>query len=495
MIMKKLLAILMVLSLLLSVSAVFAEGEAEAPAAETEAQADPVLLVTVYGKEITDQSPELLALIDNITAYYAQYGYDTSDPGFADYAKQFALQYLYEEALLLNKAKELGMDTLTDEEKASIAQKTSEEFEEEVQYYLENYFKITDESSQEDKDNARAQLLALFESDGYTLEAAIQQAEQQEIENHVRASATKGVEASEQEIIEYFNTLVEADKEASETDPAEYVQNREMYEQYSAYYPGYFSPSYYIPANYRGILHILLKPEDTLLENWKGLSARLEENSSEEESTAGTDPETAAAPDGTDAEATAAPEATEEPVTAEMVEAARQAILDSLKVKIDDIQARLAKGESFESLIAEYGEDPGMEDPETLKTGYIIHPESIVYAAPFTKAAAALEKVGDISEPVLTDFGVHILYYLRDIEPGPVELTDAMKAELKSALDTALQDEAYDMALGNWTKEAEDAGAVVWTEAGNAWISPEEVNGAEDAETIPETEGVPAPQE
>lgn len=495
MIMKKLLAILMVLSLLLSVSAVFAEGEAEAPAAETEAQADPVLLVTVYGKEITDQSPELLALIDNITAYYAQYGYDTSDPGFADYAKQFALQYLYEEALLLNKAKELGMDTLTDEEKASIAQKTSEEFEEEVQYYLENYFKITDESSQEDKDNARAQLLALFESDGYTLEAAIQQAEQQEIENHVRASATKGVEASEQEIIDYFNTLVEADKEASETDPAEYVHNREMYEQYSAYYPGYFSPSYYIPANYRGILHILLKPEDTLLENWKGLSARLEENSSEEESTAGTDPETAAAPDGTDAEATAAPEATEEPVTAEMVEAARQAILDSLKVKIDDIQARLAKGESFESLIAEYGEDPGMEDAETLKNGYIIHPESIIYAAPFTKAAAALEKVGDISEPVLTDFGVHILYYLRDIEPGPVELTDAMKAELKSALDTALQDEAYDMALGNWTKEAEDAGAVIWTEAGNAWISPEEADGAEDAETVPETEAAPVPQE
>ena len=476
--MKKLLAILMALSLLLSVSAVFAEGEAE-----TETQAAPVLLVTVYGKEITDQSPELLSLIDNITAYYAQYGYDTSDPGFTDYAKQFALQYLYEEALLLNKAKELGMDTLTDEEKASITEQVTEEFEEEVAYYLTNYFGITDESSQEDKDNARAQLLALFEADGYTLEAAIQQAEQQEIENRVRSSATAGVEASEQEILDYFNALVEADKEAAETDPAEYVQNREMYEMYNAYYPGYFSPSYYIPANYRGVLHILLKPEDTLLENWKGLAARLEESKDQEE------------PTGTDTESTEEPAETEEPVTEEMVEAARQAILDSLKVKIDDIQARLAKGESFESLIAEYGEDPGMQDEEYLKNGYIVHPESISYMAEFTKAAAALEKIGDVSDPVLTDYGVHILYYLRDIEPGPVELTDEMKAELKEALDSALKDEAYDMALSNWTKEAEESGAIAWTEAGNAWISPEEAEGADDAETIADTEVTPAPEE
>lgn len=480
--MKKLFAILLALSLLLSISAVFAEGETEAAAVETEAAADPVLLVTVYGKEITDQSPELLSLIDNITAYYSQYGYDTSDPGFADYAKQFALQYLYEEMLLLNKAKELGMDTLSDEEKASITQQTTAEFEEEVEYYLTNYFGVTEETSQEDKDNARAQLLALFESDGYTLDAAIAQAEQMEIENHVRASATAGVEASEKEIQDYFNALVEADKEASETDPAEYVQNREMYETYSAYYPGYFSPSYYIPANYKGILHILLKPEDSLLENWKGLVARLEEGNETEEPTG-----------ETTAEATDAPAETEEPVTEEMVEAARQAILDSLKVKIDDIQARLANGESFESLIAEYGEDEGMKNEEYLKNGYVVHPESILYAEPFTKAAAALEKVGDISEPVLTDFGVHILYYLRDVEPGPVELTDALKAELKSALDTALQDEAYDIALSNWTQEAETSGSIIWTEAGNAWISPEETGEAEDVEAVTDAEVTPAP--
>ena len=46
----------------------------------------------------------------------------------------------------------------------------------------------------------------------------------------------------------------------------------------------------------------------------------------------------------------------------------------------------------------------------------------------------ALEKVGDVSEPVVSDFGVHILKYLRDIPEGAVEVSEEEKEAMRQDL-------------------------------------------------------------
>ena len=231
----------------------------------------------------------------------------------------------------------------------------------------------------------------------------------------------------------------------------------------------YGQDSYYVPEGYRGIVHILLKVDQELLDAWKDLTARFEEQQAD------------TAEDGADtAEATADPEATpeptEEPVTQDMVDAARKAILDSVSATVDEIMAKYNEGTSFEDLIREYGTDPGMQDEATVAEGYHIHPDSILYDSDFVKGAMGLEKIGDVSEPIVSQFGVHILQYLKDIPGGVMELTDSLKEELRDALLQEKQQDAFTSLLDQWMAESD----IQYTEAGEAWKLDEDA-AAEDA--------------
>ena len=119
-----------------------------------------------------------------------------------------------------------------------------------------------------------------------------------------------------------------------------------------------------------------------------------------------------------------------------------------------------------------------------------VHPFSILYEQNFMKGAAALEKVGDVSDPIVSQFGVHILHYLRDIPGGAVELTDALKEELRADLKSEKVQAAFDALQEKWVAESE----VVWTEAGEDWKIDEAALAAEPetAEPAEETEAVPA---
>jgi parvulin-like peptidyl-prolyl isomerase len=148
-----------------------------------------------------------------------------------------------------------------------------------------------------------------------------------------------------------------------------------------------------------------------------------------------------------------------------MVEAARQAILDSQKTAIDQIKAKLEAGTSFEDLIAEYGTDPGMQDENNLKNGYSVHPDSITYDTDFTQAAATLEKVGDVSEPVVSQFGIHILKYLRDVPAGALEMSSEEKEDLRAEIEEERLQLAFSEYFDSWVASAD----VVWTAEGESW--------------------------
>ena len=472
--MKRLFALLLALAMLLSVSAVFAEAEEDAAgaAAETEAQ-DPVLLVTVNGEEILSDDPFLNSVLSYYMEYASYNGYDTTEPEMLATIRQYSMQYTIHTKLIRQKAAELGFDQITDEEKAGFEAEAKASWAEIIdQYVAQN---VAEDASEDDKAAARADALAALLGQGYDEEQYVSEYIQNETEgleiDRIEDYLTDGKTISDEEIQAHYDELVKADQEMYGNDIATY----EFYTQY------YGQPSYYVPEGYRSIVHILLKVDDDLLNTWKDLSARLEEQQS------GTDTETTdAAAEEAKAEAEAGAEATAEPVTEEMVKEAEQAVLDSVKETVDEIKAKYESGTSFEDLIKEYGTDPGMQDDETRANGYSVHPESILWDPAFTAAAMKLEKVGDIGDPIVGQNGVHILQYLKDVPGGAKELTDEMKDEFRISLLEEARNNALNDAVLRWMAEAD----IVYTEEGESWKVPEET--AEETET--ETEGANIPE-
>lgn len=133
--------------------------------------------------------------------------------------------------------------------------------------------------------------------------------------------------------------------------------------------------------------------------------------------------------------------------------------LASVRATLDEIYARLEKGESFQSLIAEYGTDAYFADEAALASGYLVHEESIIWDDSFIAAAfsAEMAQPGCWSQPIASDLGVHILYYLCDSAAGPIELTE----DLRAALEYALYTECYTAAQTKRIAELADAAEVV----------------------------------
>lgn len=479
--MKRLFCILLSLAMLISASFALAEDTADAAAETAEVLSDePVLLVTVNGDEIWSNDNYLLYTQANYENYAASNGYNTADENLIKAINQQSLYETIGYRLILQKGKELGLDQISDEDKAGFETDAKAQWEEIVSSFISSMGKVTEESSDEDKAAARADAEAQLLSDyGFDearyVEEYISQASSNTVYSRVTDHLSKDLKVTDEDVQTYFEDLVKDDQETYENDAGSY----EFYTQY------YGQPSYYMPEGYRGITHILLKVDDDLLNNWKDLSARLEEQAQAE-----TDTPAAEETPAKDAEPTAEPEPTEEPVTEEMVTKAKEAILESVKATVDEIKARLDAGATFDDLIKEYGTDPGMQDDTMRAEGYPVHNDSIRYDPAFKDAAMALEKVGDVSEPVVGSYGVHILHYLRDIPGGAVELTDDMKEEFRETILHEMISEALHSAVDQWMEEAE----IVYSEAGEDWKLPVADDNEEDAEeTAPAEETSEAP--
>ena len=104
----------------------------------------------------------------------------------------------------------------------------------------------------------------------------------------------------------------------------------------------------------------------------------------------------------------------------------RHILLGSEK-EATDILARLKAGEKFEELAKKYSLDGSKDYGGDL--GYFTAPEMV---AEFSKAAFAL-KVGEISQPVKTDFGWHVMR-LEDRKLGAAQPFDQVKSAIRNVL-------------------------------------------------------------
>jgi len=117
------------------------------------------------------------------------------------------------------------------------------------------------------------------------------------------------------------------------------------------------------------------------------------------------------------------------------------------KAKIEEIQARLAKGESFEALAKEFSQDPGSAN----NGGDLGYAGPGVYDPAFEKALYALSK-DQVSAPVRTDFGLHLIKLL-GVEAPEVPTFASLKGKLTRELKTQQVEQRFVEA----TKQLEDA--------------------------------------
>lgn len=390
------------LALLLAVSgAALAEESAEKPAdaqavvettaaeeaaAETEAEeteAEDVVLATAYDGKVnvmlSEVKAEFDAMLQSYIAYYAQYGYEMDE---------------YDTEFQNSVAQETVQMELSQRVAALHAEQTG--------------YTLTPELEQQYKDQANAALDAMrayytqaltayglaetevesiaaeeLEAAGYTFDALYESAKLKGVLDHLYALGTEGVEVTEEEVRQAYDAKVEEQKAAYDADVDAFI---------NAYLSG--EDILYTPENVRLMQCIFIAREE--------------------------------ADEATPAEADEATEA----------EAAAPAGLD----RANAVLARIEAGEDFAAVMLECNEDSSTQ--EQMELGYPMAESTEMYGEEFKNAAMALEKTGDVSGVVETDYGYFVLKYAADMTPGTVDYESRKEAETQETL-TNKQNDAY----------------------------------------------------
>lgn len=237
-----------------------------------------------------------------------------------------------------------------------------------------------------------------------------------------------------------------------EEDEASYASNTAALE--SALTSG--NTVYWMPEGYRTVKHILIQPQDELLSAYTDAKSRRDVAEDNIEDLAleldNYDAETAGERSQDDIRAEIEAAQAELDTLKEEIAAAAQVCLDDVKPTTDAIYAALVAGMNFDDAIAQYGQDPGMQNEPTMTTGYYVCANSANWQQEFTDGAMALGEVGAYSEaPVLSGSGVHIILYASDVPSGEIGLENVRDALYNEVL-TEKKDAYVTETIDGWVE-------------------------------------------
>lgn len=102
--------------------------------------------------------------------------------------------------------------------------------------------------------------------------------------------------------------------------------------------------------------------------------------------------------------------------------------LTAARNKMAEIQGKLKQGEKFEELASQFSEDKYSKD-----NGGQMEPFGVGKLAPeFEEAAFGLKNIGDISQPITTEYGVHLIKLIKKI---PLQPLDSLKSNLERRIE------------------------------------------------------------
>ena len=419
---KSVFALLLALVMILSGCALVTKDEAKDNAR---------VIIDVNGETINKKT--VSAAVQNQISqneYYNQlfaaYGYSgmyTTDE--ATITSQVIDSYI-SQLVMKQQAYALGMNELTEEEKAQAEEQAKEYYQSFLDSVVSAYFP---NSGKEGDELKAATEKYVAENDIQTADGRssyddfLQSALEDKAIEKLEADMIKDVAVSEEEIKADFDAKAEENKTQFESNPDLYGYNVMN-----------GTTVYYAPAGYRMVKHILISVSD---EDSKASTE------AEDALTAAQDA-LANAAEGAD---TAALQAAVDEAQA-AYDAAKAAGMANAKAKADEVYAlATAEGADFDALVTEYSTDSMPASGYAIREGFAYFVES------FVNAAMALEKTGDVSEPVESTYGYHILQYVSDVQEGPVDI-ETVRESISSALLTAKQSEVAEATLKQWTDEA-----------------------------------------
>lgn len=453
------------------------------------------VLVEYDGGTLTAQDvmPVFYSNYSYMSQIYSSMGYEV-DTETVNSILEDAVQTELENRVIAAQFEERGLSLPVTEEE--IAEEADTAYQTNYEYALEYASGDTDE------ERAANAELVLF-TEGYTPEYMYNMMLSGYQADALQADVeTEVTEVTDEELQAAYDEKVAADEETYTESPTDIESDA----------TDASSVICWRPEGYRAVKHVLVIPEDDVLQAVtdardavdaaeeelaaleEELAALTDDDAADEATTGAAADETtdaagdetigAAADETTDATGDAAndaassdasdgttdAEATDAPRTAEEIQAdidakvaeieqleqaqaeAEAACLASVSDVTDEIYAQLEAGESFDDVMAAYGEDPGMQSEPSMTTGYYVSAESTTWDANFTAGAMALENVGDYSAtPVISTSGVHIIYYYEDVPAGAVPLDEVRDALYDQTLET-MREEHYTEQLAAWVE-------------------------------------------
>lgn len=388
--------------------------------------------------------------------YTSSYGYEYAEAVemLESYKKEFLTQLVQEE-LLRQRAEAEGYLNYTEEDIAAAKAIVDEDKKEYVDSLVESYvaaFEGQEVKGKNENETDKEYFTRIAEekyykdlkTNGYTYQEFVDEQLLATALEKYRDDNLVGVTVTEAEIIEKYDSMYNEQLEALSTDK-KYVD---------AYNNGTYSKLVYNRAGYSLVQHILIKFDDdtakelstlysdlyTLKDDLKTLEGLMESE--------------------TDADEKAKYQTTIDETNAKITEAqnkydtALATAKASIQTKTDEIYNSVKDGDeaNFIKTIVEKSEDTGMQTEDAAKAGYLVGPEDGMVEE-FSVAAQAL-KEGEISEPVATYYGFHIIRSIKAIPEGKVLYDDA-KADIEKELLETEKDTQWQAMVDAWEKEAD----------------------------------------
>ena len=343
-------------------------------------------------------------------------------------------------ALIELKLREAGRDGFTAEEEETLRASARTKYEE---LWQTVYSRLAEAGQPADE----AQVTRWMDAQGYTMDAIYDEYAASERRYRAVELFCPEIALTEDMVREYYETqFLNPDRERYEND----------IEAYESEILAAGNESFYTPEGYRYIRQILLDYPEEVGVQMAAETARMDRAA--QALAAAYQALAAAATTAGGWDEMAGPRAEYDAALEEATaaradyDARREALaLPLLRDKLDEIRARIDAGEDFLSLIREYSADTS--ETNVAEGGYPFHRYSKGWPEAFSAAASALEEPGDVSDPVFTDLGVHILLYAGDIPAGEHALTDEETETLNAAALYYYQTLELEKRMAAWQTE------------------------------------------
>lgn len=394
------------------------------------------VVATYNGGEVTVKEVENdlnveISMMTTTMNYYAQLmgegAYTLSDEDLESIRKYVVEAYAKYE-VLLNKMKEMGIADLTEEEKTNL--RANAEY-----YYLQYVYSYTQQGISADE------AAYYLDSQGMSIDSIYESSYRNAIQSKIVNALTVDEEVSDEEAMTQYEALVSE----FETSYASAPQSVESYAN-----SGY--TVYFMPENMRYIKHIILIPED------EEIQAELENAVNQlmtYESEYATITAASYTPQYDDIVEKAIKEECLENIelAEKAVEEAQAKVLEAVTDEANEVLEAIKNGESFDSLIEKYSDDPGSFSEPIKSNGYLVYKDSTTWDEAFINAANALENVGDVSEPTVGSLGVYIVKFESEPASGKAEF-DAVKDAVIASVISQRKSEAFNSQSETWYEEA-----------------------------------------